>query len=174
MAFKYSRNAFYPARISLPENFEHFVPTREHPASPIAAYPPQTSPFTMEDEVFLRPQNDTNNSWMESGWSPWKTISSCRSGCLMSSKGLRLAQRNCDSGTCDSGSSKSVQLCIPNEQVGLLFLCFGCFILISFILFVFPRNVQNTNLLHHLLIKYVGSSIGQTFTGEFSRQVILI
>lgn len=116
MAFKYSGNAYYPARISLPETSEHFASQSMYPPAPVAAYPSQTAIFATADEASLLPQNFSNNSRMESVWSPWKTISSCRSGCLLSSKGLRLVQRICESGTCDSSSSSSVQLCIPTEQ----------------------------------------------------------
>lgn len=136
MAFKYSGNAYYPARISLPETSEHFASQSMYPPAPVASYPSQTAIFATADEASLLPQNFSNNSRMESVWSPWKTISSCRSGCLLSSKGLRLVQRICESGTCDSSSSSSVQLCIPTEQVKMLFLCSLCFILILLVSFL--------------------------------------
>ena len=64
--------------------------------------------------------NSTENRNIEknpiSVWSDWKLVSSCRSGCLHYSKGLRLVQRNCLSGDCQ-GPTSSVQLCVPNEQV---------------------------------------------------------
>jgi hypothetical protein len=114
MAVKYSDRSYYPARMRFSQNLKLFAPT----SSPIFAYPPETAKFVMSDDLFSAPQSALKP---KSGWGTWKTISSCRSGCLASSKGLRLVQRDCESGTCGSGSSRSVQLCIPNEQVSLNF-----------------------------------------------------
>ena len=87
------------------------------PSVPLFPSPSEPAKFTMSEDIFSSPQSFANTKSINE-WGPWKTISSCRSGCLASSKGLRLVQRNCESGTC-SGPSRSVQLCIPNEQVQL-------------------------------------------------------
>lgn len=116
-----------PAYPSPPISTYQFPPAPSYPSLPISTYsspslppaPSQPAKFTMdEDDIFSSPQIVASSKSV-SEWGPWKTISSCRSGCLASSKGLRLVQRNCESGTC-SGPSKSVQLCIPNEQVQTL------------------------------------------------------
>ena len=89
----------------------------------------QQQPFQSRLAIRSEPlrYSSTNNSLPTpslSGWGPWKSVSSCRSGCLTSSQGLKLVQRTCDSGSCGSGPVRSVQLCIPNEQVLQYFLFF--------------------------------------------------
>ncbi|KAI9550354.1 hypothetical protein GHT06_001581 [Daphnia sinensis] len=77
MAFKYSGNAYNSARISLPETPKHFTSQSMYPPAPIAAYPSQTAMFATANEASLFPPSFSNNSRMESDWSPWKKISSC-------------------------------------------------------------------------------------------------
>lgn len=116
MTHKYhSEKYFSPIRAGLPQHYKLFAPLPVY--VPTAAPPlPQTAKYVMADDSFAEEQSFPIND-TESAWGPWKAISSCRSGCLALSKGLRLVQRSCESGTCDSGPSRSVQLCIPNEQV---------------------------------------------------------
>ena len=116
MTAKYSERAYYPARMGVSQNLKLFAPAQVYTPSLILTYPAETAKFVMSDNFFSAPPSSFEP---KSDWGPWKTISSCRSGCLASSKGLRLVQRDCESGTCDSGASRSVQLCIPNEQVNL-------------------------------------------------------
>ena len=116
MAFKYSDKSYYPARMSYSKNFKHIAPTQVYTPSPIITYvPPESAKFVMSDDISPVPQSIIQHS--KSGWGPWKPINSCCSGCLASSKGLRLVQRDCESGTCNSGSVSSVQLSYQINRV---------------------------------------------------------
>lgn len=108
---KYNEKPYYPVRAGYPQNHKYVAPISMYPTQTPPAPPPAIAQFTIPSGDFL-----PSIVKSVSEWSPWKVISSCRSGCLSSSKGLRLVQRSCEAGTCE-GSSRSVQLCIPNEQV---------------------------------------------------------
>lgn len=112
MAFKYNEKPYNPIRASYSQSYKFFAPVSVFtPSTTLNGYSPQTAQISVSNQA-SPPQTESKSF----SWSPWTVISSCRSGCLESSKGLRLVQRNCESGTCD-GPSRSVQLCIPNEQV---------------------------------------------------------
>lgn len=117
MAFKYTEKNYNPIRAGYPQSFKLFAPIPVYTPPSTNGYSSQPSKFSVpKDSSYYPPQQIENDSKSVSGWGPWKPVSSCRSGCLTSSKGLRLVQRNCESGTCD-GPVRSVQLCIPNEEV---------------------------------------------------------
>ena len=129
--FKWRREPWQPSMSQRLQQFQE-VPSYHsdnemHPSNIVEA-------ATFNSPSLLLANREPDRYAPRSGqWGPWKSISSCRSGCLLSSKGLRLVERTCYSGQCQ-GSSSSVQLCTPSFQVLQSILQFKFALTISFLL----------------------------------------
>jgi len=111
--FKWMREPWQPSMSQRLQQFQempsYHSDSNIYPSDTIAAP-------AFHNPSLLLANREPNRYTPRSGqWGPWKSISSCRSGCLLSSRGLRLVERTCYSGQCQ-GSSSSVQLCTPTLQ----------------------------------------------------------